>query len=107
MYAPIRSTLVPLAAVACLAATAARARAAHPLTVQDEAGMFSRTALSRANQTIADIKRRDNKDVLVQTRTSPPAGFEEANKRGKRAVRQFYAKWADARAEAARVSIFI
>src|SRR6266446_7278694 len=68
-------------------------------TVQDEAGLFSPTAVQKANAEIAEIKRIYNKDLLIETFGKARAGIEKVELKDRQAKRQFFVDWALERAK--------
>ena len=65
-----------------------------PRTVQDDLGMFSADAKTKANAEIARIKQTHHKDLMVETAhaPAPPKGLDVDDKA---AVNKFIDKWAD------------
>src|SRR5438105_2640788 len=68
-------------------------------TVQDEAGLFSPTAVQKANAEIADIKRLYNKDLLIETFATARAGIDKVDLKDRQAKRRFFVDWALERAK--------
>src|SRR6516165_2653848 len=97
-----RSALIP-ALVAGWLMAADSARALTP-QVKDDAELFKKEAVTKANEIIQDIQLRYKKDLLIETFKTVPAGKEELVKgRDKAAKARFYSDWARQQAKAANV----
>jgi uncharacterized membrane protein YgcG len=88
----------------CLAlATAMSASAAVP-EVQDGAGFFKPEAIAKANDALAEIGKKHNKDLLIETYATVPADKVAAVKAmDKEGRAQFFQEWANSRARRRRV----
>jgi len=64
------------------ALVAAGAASAITPRVDDKAGVFSADAVRKADQAIKEIKRRFNKDLVIETYESPPRGVDRTTPRG-------------------------
>ncbi len=100
MRAGIRTAV--LGAVVGAVACPAVARAAG---VRDDAGLFSADAVARAGRLLAEVKQAHGKDVSVETAADVPAERRQAfnNARNRQQREQFFARWADDRAQKERV----
>ena len=83
--------------VLILAGMTRGAGAAEP-RVRDDAGFFGRDAVRRADDTIAQIKQRFGKDLMVETFASIPTDLQERYRRdGKE---RFFEEWGRERGRA-------
>src|SRR5262249_15664594 len=63
--------------------------------VKDDAGIFSASAMKKANEIIRAIQRRHRKDLVMETRKTPSAGAEKTARGRER--EQFFSQWAKRR----------
>src|SRR5437588_448345 len=92
---------VPAVAAGWLAVAGA-AVAATP-GVNDNAGFFKPETVQKADAILRDIKKRDQKEVVIETFASVPAGKEDQVK--DRAERErFFDEWAKRNARTAQVN---
>jgi uncharacterized protein len=84
-----------LALLLALLPPAALPAAGLTFKVQDGAGLFSKDAVEKANKKIAEIKRRFDKDLLVETFKHPPDDLKkEYKEEGKK---KFFQDWSRSR----------
>jgi hypothetical protein len=77
---------------------------ATPLTVRDEGKFFGGEAVTRANETIAELLKSKHFDLLVETYETPPAGELDKVKEMAPAERtRFFRAWARERIKARNV----
>jgi hypothetical protein len=72
-------------------------KAGPPRTVQDDAGFFSDKAKERANSSIAEVKKRFNKDLVIETLAQPPKRPVSIDLKDEKAVARFFDQWAQKR----------
>src|SRR5438552_2334253 len=73
--------------------------------VHDQAGFFSQEAIHKADAVIQEIKKRHQKDLLIETFKSPPEGKEElATSKDREVKDRFFGQWARKNAEDANVN---
>jgi uncharacterized membrane protein YgcG len=94
-----------IAAPLCLAlALASQAFAVVP-EVQDGAGLFKPESIAKVNDALADIGKKHNKDLLIETYATVPAEKRDAVKAmDKEARAKFFQEWANSRARRRRVN---
>jgi hypothetical protein len=77
---------------------------ATPLTVQDDGKFFGAEAVARANETIAELLKSKQFDLLIETYESPPDGQRDKVKEMAPAERtRFFRSWARERIKARNV----
>jgi uncharacterized membrane protein YgcG len=89
----------------CLAlAFASQAFAVVP-ELQDGAGLFKPETIAKVNDALADIGKKHNKDLLIETYATVPAEKLDAVKAmDKEARAKFFQEWANSRARRRRVN---
>src|SRR5262245_43260332 len=71
-----------------------------PVTVQDDAGLFSKDAIAKANREIDRIKADFKKDLVIETVAEPPARPKDVSDDPKsESFKKFFDNWAVQRAK--------
>lgn len=104
-------TLAPIGLLArwlgiplCLALASASPAWAVVPEVQDGAGFFKPETIAKANDALAEIGRKHNKDLLIETYATVPADKVEAVKAMDKESRgKFFQEWGKSRAKRRRV----
>jgi uncharacterized membrane protein YgcG len=93
-----------LALPLCLVVAAVSPALAAVPEVQDGAGFFKPETIAKANDALAEIGKKHDKDLLIETYATVPADKVEAVKAmDKEARAKFFQEWADSRAHRRRV----
>jgi uncharacterized membrane protein YgcG len=103
-----RWVLVPAIMVGWLsfsgtASAQANKRSGPARTVEDDGGFFSEKAKQKANEEIAQIKRKFDKDLLIETFSKAPESISKVNLKDPKEKDEFFLKWAKDRASNADV----
>src|SRR5262245_57918867 len=104
-----RWILLPAILIGWLAApqfAAAQGKVRQPRptrTVQDDGDFFSNKAKEKANQEIAEIKKKFDKDLLIETFAKAPESIKKINLKDSKEKNEFFKEWAEKRAKNADV----
>jgi len=103
-----RWVLVPAIMVGWLsfsgtASAQANKRSGPARTVEDDGGFFSEKAKQKADEEIAQIKKRFDKDLLIETFSKAPDSISKVNLKDAKEKDEFFLKWAKDRASNADV----
>src|SRR5262249_42945510 len=72
-------------------------------TVQDDGQFFSDKAKEKANEEIARIKKKFDKDLLIETFAKAPESINKINLKDSKEKNEFFLRWAEKRASNADV----
>ena len=100
----IPAVLVGWLAVPQFAAAQAKVRQPRPTrTVQDDGQFFSDKAKEKANEEIAVIKKKFDKDFLIETFAKAPESISKIDLKNSKEKEEFFRKWALDRARNADI----
>jgi uncharacterized membrane protein YgcG len=89
----------------CLALAFASPAFAVVPEVQDRAGLFKPETIAKADDVLAEIGKKHNKDLLIETYpTVPPDKVEAVKAMDKSGRAKFFQEWANSRARRRRVN---
>src|SRR2546421_1662027 len=82
-------------------------RSSPAKTVVDDGGFFSDKAKEKADEEIAEIKKKYKRDLLIETFAKAPESIAKVDLKNRQEKNHFFDNWAKKRATNANVNIYV